>query len=354
MKKIDRLKERKKQSNNQWITIHRSKRFRISNRTILILIVILFLSKNELRERFTNNNIYKNNQLLISAEEKNELLQLLEENGIINTITNDNFLILNAVIENPNLTAEEKTFLYQFQDLLEENPYLNKEKVYEALRNVDIIYSQREKNLNEEVVGIYILQNNQIKIFSDNKKKETIIHELIHCIYTNNNTNEYFSEQPFIEETSYPFEIAMIKILCNMVGSDNFLYYYSTGDITPIKKELEKSFSKKDTNIFLKKIENLFIDFETEKRVKEDDLKQILKITDNFFLKKIQENESLYEEYIYYRGELECMTQEEPYLRHLFYQATEECINKAFFSRKLKKKYQNSTLAKEKNMVYRK
>ena len=51
-------------------------------------------------------------------------------------------------------------------------------------------------------------------------------------------SNEYFQEFPFTEIKTYPFEIAAIKMLCEVTSSDTVLKAFSLGDMDIIAKDM--------------------------------------------------------------------------------------------------------------------
>ena len=184
-------------------------------------------------------NIYNSKSLKVSEAEKDELFRLLEEESGLDNLNNERDLILTAAANNPNLAKKEKQIIYSLVDIIEDNPHINKKTAYANLKDLNIIYTTRDEEVSESTNGIYLPVDNKITIFTDDKDNTILKHELIHCIFTNTNSyslprylsegvtellvDEYFTETPFVEEDCYPYEIAIVKVLCEMVGSDNVL-----------------------------------------------------------------------------------------------------------------------------------
>ena len=198
---------------------------KVASATILLSFILVKYEK----EAYINN-IYENNELSISDEEAEKLYQKISKETGENVVENERVLVLNAIIENPNLTTEEKEQLYKFYDLLVENPYLNKEEAYTSLKQVKVSQKKEQapkvKGGNKQkdyfVEGSYNVKSHKVKMYipkTDSEYLETLYHEFIHCIYYNNETNmlpryfmegmtelltnEYFTDTHYYEESSY-------------------------------------------------------------------------------------------------------------------------------------------------------
>lgn len=194
-------------------------------------------------------NIYSGDTLLISGEEYERALTDLEAK-IDLTITDENaddILILDAVSKNSNLQDDQKKLLYSFARMIDDNPYINKEAAYRSLLNVMVLYKDRPSYYKNNVEGVYTEKNEVIGIFEDDPELRVLIHEFIHCIYSNSDTkelplfisegvtelltNEYFSDTPFVELANYPFDVVAVKMLCDVVSPEIVLETYSTGNM---------------------------------------------------------------------------------------------------------------------------
>lgn len=168
----------------------------------------------------------------------------------------DEYCLLNAIEENKNLNDFEKEEFYKCIDLILDNPYLDKEMAYSSLRNVTVHnWLFRPSGVSETTQGDYNYLNGIIRIF-DKSDGNTFDHEKIHCIFTNENTinlpdyfdegmtellnNEYFSDDPFLELSNYPFEVAAVRMLCELTSPDVVLKAYTLGDMKFISEDLAK------------------------------------------------------------------------------------------------------------------
>lgn len=213
------------------------------------------LSRNEY---FSDDNLFSGNSFSedVSDEDiKNIVLELEEHLGCeIVEANEDEYCLLKAIKDNRCLTNSEKQHFYRYIDLILDNPYLDKEEVYRSLRNVTVHnYLVRPSDVGDTTQGDYGYFNKIIRIF-DKESGNTLNHEGIHCIFSNDKNrnlpkyfdegmtellnNEYFSDNPFYELSNYPFEIAAVKILCDLTSSDTVLKAFTYGDMNIIAEEL--------------------------------------------------------------------------------------------------------------------
>lgn len=231
--------------------------------------------------QFDMDNMFLGSDVCVSDARVKSVMKELCELGYAVEYDNMNYLLLNAIHCNDNLTDDEKEFCCGFIDMFNDNPYLDKERVYHSLLNLDISYKNRPYIYDDSVEGVYIDKFKSIGIFVDDPDKAVLGHEVIHCICANDGclptffvegmtellANEYFSESPFIEFKNYPFEIYAVKMLCDTAGSDVVLKAYTTGDMNLIYEALA-SYSgtlddaKKAIDIFEKLF--LFLDGKSE------------------------------------------------------------------------------------------
>ena len=231
--------------------------------------------------QFDMDNMFLGSDVCVSDARVKSVMKELCELGYAVEYDNMNYLLLNAIHCNDNLTDDEKEFCCGFIDMFNDNPYLDKERVYHSLLNLDISYKNRPYIYDDSVEGVYIDKFKSIGIFVDDPDKAVLGHEVIHCICANDGclptffvegmtellANEYFSDSPFIEFKNYPFEIYAVKMLCDTAGSDVVLKAYTTGDMNLIYEALA-SYSgtvedaKKAIGIFEKLF--LFLDGKSE------------------------------------------------------------------------------------------
>ena len=231
--------------------------------------------------QFDMDNMFLGSDVCVSDARVKSVMKELCELGYAVEYDNMNYLLLNAIHCNENLTDDEKDFCCGFIDMFNDNPYLDKERVYHSLLNLDISYKNRPYIYDDSVEGVYIDKFKSIGIFVDDPDKAVLGHEVIHCICANDGclptffvegmtellANEYFSDSPFIEFKNYPFEIYAVKMLCDTAGSDVVLKAYTTGDMNLVYEALA-SYSgtvddaKKAIGIFEKLF--LFLDGKSE------------------------------------------------------------------------------------------
>lgn len=270
---------------------------------------------------------------------------------------NDLQKILVAIINNEHLSKQEKEVIYSLKDLMSENEYLNTLIAKAALSTVKVEYDcPLRSGLEENVLAAYFDIPHKIEVYGPKNytRDEVLTHEFIHCIYTRTPltstpsyfiegmtellNNEYISNDHYAELNSYPFEIASVKILCELIGSDNVLKAYSKGNISIIKDNLERIGGTERTENFLTNLNSIFESYEANKDINEEEFKQVITYLDSYFI-YLKDNENgldQYNNYLYYRGIIQCMTSEEPISDYLIYLAENGILNKPYFSEKLK------------------
>ena len=207
---------------------------------------------------FSNDNLFDGNSISddISDEEIQSIVSDLEEKlgcEIVEANT-EAYCLLNAISDNRFLNETEKEHFYKYIDLIIDNPYLDKEEVYNSLLNVTIHnYLLRPSGVSNSTQGDYGYKNKIIRIFN-NSNQNTIGHEGIHCIFSTEKTqnlpqyfdegmtellnNEYCSDKPFYELYNYPFEVSAVKMLCEITSSDTVLKAFTYGDMNIIAEDL--------------------------------------------------------------------------------------------------------------------
>lgn len=270
----------------------------------IIICCSIYLNSNTyhpVEHEIIDDNIYSRNSFICTEDEKERIKCDLEERFGV-TITDDSsYYLLHAVLNNPNLSEEEKEFFCGYVDLLNENPYLNREQAYRSLLNVKVDYTKRPRFIDEDVNGVYISKYESIGIFHDDTDRSTLAHEAVHCIYCNDETcklptyfkegmtelltNEYFSDYPYLETDTYPFEIAMIKMMCLATSSDCVLEAFSTGNMDVVAQKLAENtgFSFEDSSRVIEQIDDFFIKYRNGKLSSDRD-KNIKLLNDFIYL----------------------------------------------------------------------
>ena len=236
------------------------KKYRLFQRMCIFLnalilcgcIYINHFTYNPSERELLDDNLFSGRDIIVEQDELDDIISVLEDelNISIPLEDADDYYLFDAVMKNTNLNDSEKMFFYKYIDIIKDNPYLDKEEAYRSLLNVDISYKNRPIWYDKTVQGVYIHDCESIGIFNDDEEKSTLAHEIIHCIYCNDKTvnlpkyfkegmtelltNEYFSDSPFVELENYPFEIAAVKMLCELTSSDTVLKAFSLGDMNII------------------------------------------------------------------------------------------------------------------------
>lgn len=312
------------------------------------------------------HNIYNSKNLKVSELEKEELFKMLEEESGLENLDDDRDLILTAVIDNPNLTEEEKQIIYKLVDIIEDNPYINKKTAYANLKKLDIKHIDRDKNVSDDINGAYLPINNEINIYVEDDDYTILLHEIIHCIFTNSSSyslprylsegttellvDEYFTETPFVEENYYPYEIAMVKILCEMVGPDVVLEAYSTGDMSIICNKLTEVMNEDSAKNYLDLLNKMFEDYNREGKIVLDDMSTFLATTNDYF--KAKDGDVRNEAYEYNKELLINLKNKYPTNDYVYYVIENGYYKKPYFSTKLKQKTKKYYLEKEKSSVF--
>jgi len=226
------------------------------------------LDKGIYLRRIDRHNIYDDNNLKLSDEEKEELInQIINEYEIDENSYNENdILLLNALILNSNLTDSQKEVAAKIINIARDNKYLDFDLAYERLYNLITVNKDRPIYLDKYVTGRYITLFDKIELYNDDLSNDTFTHELVHSIYMNIDSNlpnffmegttelisnEYFNENPYIETSSYKYEICAVKALCEVVGSNTVLEAFTKNDINILldKLTLINNDSTKSENI---------------------------------------------------------------------------------------------------------
>lgn len=260
---------------------------------------------------------YEGNKLVLSEEELNNIKknlkpalegkvpdESLEDDNI------DNYYLLNAVYNNEKIDDELKSQLYQLLPLIENSPDFNKENSYKTLS--ELRYSFVEEDVDDAelpVWGAFLPGYDLIKIFckDDTLKEMTINHENIHALFTQSRKNtpsffregvtqlltkEYFTDDPYSiyvgipnYSDSYVYipEITMVKLICDLVGSDKVLEAFVEGDITIIYEALSNiTGTVADAKVLIDSFENIIEEIEYDN----DEYQSICKLLASYRYKK--------------------------------------------------------------------
>ena len=300
------------------------------------------------------NSIYYHDRLKLTDQELEELEENLCDETGLDIDKDDNAIILDAVIKNDNLTDEEKEFIYGYSELLNDNPYLDKSEAYNNLQKVDIIYNE-DLDYGDDVMGIYDGRKNRIEIKEETKNQAVLSHEVIHCIYDNdyyyNNpnffdegmtellSNEYFEEEPFKEEMCYPFEIIMVKTLCEVVGEDVVLEAYSKESVSIVEKKIEEVTHLSNSKELISSMENISKCVRKNIVPDEKDINNVLIFLETYCDRNIKDDLEKQELMNYYIDNLKLLREESPIFLYETKLITDGYYVKAYFSKKLKEKY---------------
>ena len=244
-----------------------------------IIVSILFFCFLKDKLKFTDNIYDKDDNLKVSEEEIDKMIsELSSEFGRGLNKTDIDYLLLYSIFTNNNISEIDKKRIYNLNTLINDCNYIDKDKAYRDLSLLKIKYTKRKIGVSDNVMARYLFPQNTIEIYDNNLDNDVLFHEMIHCIFRNEKTynlpifisegvtelleNEYFSDKPYLETNNYVFEVALTKVLCELVGSDNVMLAYSTGDINYITRELEKNSNKdiKDINKLFNKLDVIFDD----------------------------------------------------------------------------------------------
>ena len=267
-----------------------------------------------------------------------------------------NEIVLTAMNNNEYLATEEKEIIYDLKSIITDNPYLDRTYAEKQLSNIEIEYTQKDNKFNENVAGVYDYNSNTIKMFSEREQtpKINVAHEIVHGIFYNEKTanlptfmqegvtqllvDEYFSAVPSYEESTYPYEVTIIKLLCEMTDSDTVLKAYTTGDMTSIINKIGITMGISRTNEFIKNLDKIFVAHQNGNPINLKELAAVIKFADEYYLEKNSNVEEL-EAYSYYRGILQYMNSSETQADLNIYFAEKGIYVKPYFSSKLKENF---------------
>lgn len=320
-----------------------------------IIMMMIYAALTHCSNEDINLNRDKSNELAGSSIES--MLEEVEQVTGIDTSNNDNLVIIHAAINNSNLSDEEKTIIYSFVDIINDNPYIDRNSAYNSIGNVDIFYVPRPDGTSETIMGDFSFNQDIINIYTENDslKRETQIHELLHCLFTNYRNlnipaflaegvteilvNEYFTTNPFVEDSSYPYEVTLTKILCEMVGSDKVLEAYTTGNMNVIKDELREYEGTGDANTFINAADRVLERLESGREIDPETYNYMMDYMDVYFNNRYSDNNEKMELYSYYRGIMTQIPSEDRYTEYWNYIFNNGYYERPYFSRNLLLQY---------------
>lgn len=297
----------------------------------------------------------ENETRIETLQNEDDYLKELAINTSLSPYEKDNQVVFHAVLKNEKLDDNEKELLYNLSDVVSDNPYIDKVAVYNRLKDLDIEYVERPESYNDSVYAIYYYKDNKVYVFNneENVNLKIALHELIHSIFTNENTiklpkyiiegttqlltDEYFSSTPFVEKNTYPYEMTMVKILCEMVGSEKVLEAYTTGNMNVILDELSKVQPKEISNEFLNDVNIMFNNFSDNIHIPEATYNSISEYMDKYFSYKYEDNKYMTRVYNYYKNGLNLMTSKNPYDDYSCYLIDNGYYKKSYFCKELER-----------------
>lgn len=251
------------------------------------------------RNSFQSHGPYKDNQLVFSNEEinhiknnlKTELTGKIPESSLEDSNIN-NYYLLNSIYENELLDDHIKETFYDLITIIEENPYLDKNKSYQTLSKLKYLFREKAEQDNPKVLAQFLPNKLLIEDFCKDQKIQEHIrhHENIHALFNNKAiptflqegvtellNREYLDDDPYSIYTGvhnyfdmhiYIPEITTIKLLCDLVGSDVVLKAYTKSDIHIIYEALEKIIgTKSDAKVFINCLDREIEKFKNESQI---------------------------------------------------------------------------------------
>lgn len=308
--------------------------------------------------------------LISSSNATNIILNKTKKNiGIITSniaradTMDEDVSLLDAIEQNENLTREDKELIDTLEQLIIEDEYLDINQAKRALRTIKINYNvEKPIGVADSTKARYNEGTNIIDVYesSETINKDLLRHEIVHSIYVNIFTkflpdyfsegmtelliNEYVSELHYDEKTTYPFEVTIVKVLCEMVGSNNVRKTFAKGNMKTIENKVEDIAGTQRTKDFFKTIENIFKKYESGIKISDDEYNKMMNFLDSYFTYTYQEgkDEEKYERYLYYRGILSLINKENSYNSYLDYLNETYTPRYPYFSSELGYNEQNS------------
>lgn len=163
----------------------------------------------------------------------------------------ESILLLNALIENDNLTSEEKELGYELLPFFLDYNDIDKYSIYERLNTLDIIYEDKklEIDTNELVAATYLPSENTITCYIEDGG--VLHHELFHVLIPMEDfpktlkeglvselSLEYFTDEEVSLVSTYKKYVAFTKALTFLIDSDTLIELASYNDLISFKEIL--------------------------------------------------------------------------------------------------------------------
>ena len=296
-----------------------------------------------------NNQTYTD---LIVGKLQNEFNIVCEKDKI------DELLMLNSIFENNNLDENTKNLFYEFYPIIEDCTYMLRNEAYKSLLKVEVIYKGRDEDISSTVMGDYSYKEEIINIYKDNDEDNKVLtHEGIHCMFSNEVTNnlpryfqegmtqlirnEYFSDDPFCEFEFYAYEVAYVKMLCELLGNNLVLKAFCTGDFSVITNYMDKyNDNELSSNEILNIYEDSFYHFEknTDCQYGYEEQKAA---SESLYLIYLKMNHFLYgyREFSYFYNLTNGIFSENPVTFYKNYIVYNGILEKAYISKKLQEEF---------------
>ena len=189
--------------------------------------------------------------------------------------------IKNLIYLSPNLTNEEKSYLYNEKLCSDVLPYIkgNIKNAYvlkERLENLDITDFSPNYDASKDTLGYVDYTDPNVIHVRDyhgnfSEEKETIAHEAVHLFQANYDRNlikeacaelisyEYYHTSKI---TSYVEEVKLVKMLMEIIGPDPVWEFNFTGDHYRIDQEVQNYLNEEEFKEFIQ----LITTYDDEKR----------------------------------------------------------------------------------------
>ena len=327
-------------------------------------ITLCFYLATSIPTDFTKIDIDKNDNTIFQEYSfdtndlaDNELLQNYAKNLDYEEELNENTMkIISVIYKNQNLNNKERSSIYKLHPMWEDLDDFNIENACNNLSTLDIKYIDRPENYSDITHGIYNYKENEINIFENEEdvSNNTISHELVHVLFTNKNTKklpswfvegvtqlltiEYSKEESYIENNTYPYEVTMVKLLCEMVGSDKVIEAYMYGNMDLIYQELESMYRKDIIDNFKENIKIVFESFRNNKQIPVKNYNDMIIFINHH--KMLSESQTTKETIEYYKNILCLINNKNPYKSYDDFINDNESVPKPYFSKELVKEYE--------------
>ena len=224
---------------------------------MLYFITSSFNNSSNIKDKKMINSEISYNAILNNESQMDNIIEKLKKELSISCTDDqeDELLLMNAIYDNKNLDESDKKVFYGFYSLVSDIQSIDRDRAYYALYDVKVNRAVRDKSTSSSILGYYNNISNTIYMY-ENPENKVLIHEGIHCLFHSDGAsslpefftegmtellaNEFFSNDPFLEDTNYPYEVSYVKMLCELVGKDVVLETFTTGDFSLILKKIDE------------------------------------------------------------------------------------------------------------------